>query len=195
MLSNVPLHQHCITLPDLLQGWYSRHRALRIPSGADGRLPRPPQRRLYAPAPRQKRTTAGPPPACGARLRQPGAKGTGCRHCSPAGGRPLLAVNAHRRPKALPVGLGRVNPEQRNRLPALPLSARDRASPETYRSRPAPCLWGKPALIRSQRHRLPALQSRRRQAPARGSAAVFPLTAPFGTKRSKTAPCSWGGLA
>ena len=33
---------------------------------------------------------------------------------------------------------------------------------------------------------------RRRQAPARGSAAVFPLAAPTEPKRSAEAPCSWG---
>ena len=33
---------------------------------------------------------------------------------------------------------------------------------------------------------------RRRQAPARGLAAVSPVSAPCGTKRSTHAPCSWG---
>ena len=36
---------------------------------------------------------------------------------------------------------------------------------------------------------------RRRQAPARGPAAVYPLAAPSGTKRRTPAPCSWGGCA
>ena len=38
----------------------------------------------------------------------------------------------------------------------------------------------------------PSPQRRRRQAPTRGLAAVSPVSAPCGTKRSTHAPCSWG---
>ena len=59
-------------------------------------------RRLLLPPPQPKRTAAGPPPARGAGLRHPGAKGTGWRPCRPC--RPTKAGKSslgRRAPKSL----------------------------------------------------------------------------------------------
>ena len=52
--------------------------------------PSPQNRRLYAPSPHSERTAAPKPSTRGAWAREHVAEGTGCRHCRPAGGKPLL---------------------------------------------------------------------------------------------------------
>ena len=70
-------------------------------------------------------------PTLGAWMRQPRAKGTGRRHCRPAGGKSLLV--------------------------GLPPSTSAIAPTETKRRAPAPCSWGGRSSARRQRHWPPAL--------------------------------------
>ena len=97
-------------------------------------------RRLHLLLPLQNRNAAPLPPARGAWARRHGAEGAGCRHCRPAGGKPLR------------VGLSPSTPSP--------------ASPEPKRSALAPCSWGMGASSRSRRRWLPALPARRRWLPA-----------------------------
>ena len=88
------------------------------------------RRQLPSP-PHSERKEASKPPTLGAWMRQPRAKGTGRRHCRPAGGKPLLV--------------------------GLPPSTSAIAPTETKRRAPAPCSWGGRSSARRQRHWPPAL--------------------------------------